>query len=102
MPLLHEVCGWAVGGIAAVVGGAASRVLAFWAGWSGRARAPRARGGVGPLFDAGPLAAAARAYGVMRSIMRAKGIVSRTWCSPHTQETVRSTPRPKPAWGAVP
>ncbi len=41
-------------------------------------------------------------YGLMRSIMRAKGMVSRTWCSPQIQATMRSTPAPKPAWGTVP
>jgi hypothetical protein len=41
-------------------------------------------------------------YGVMRSIIRAKGMVSLTWWSPHIHPTVRSTPRPKPAWGTLP
>ena len=38
----------------------------------------------------------------MRSIIRAKGMVSRTWWRPQIQATVRSTPRPKPACGTEP
>ena len=41
-------------------------------------------------------------YGVIRSIMRGNGMVSRTWWRPQIQATVRSTPRPKPAWGTMP
>jgi two-component system, chemotaxis family, chemotaxis protein CheY len=41
-------------------------------------------------------------HGVMRSIIRANGMVSRTWCRPQIQATQRSTPMPKPACGTVP
>jgi len=42
------------------------------------------------------------AYGVIRSVMRANGMVSRTWWSPQIQATQRSTPMPNPACGTVP
>ena len=35
-------------------------------------------------------------YGYIRPNNRGKGIVSRMWCMPHIQATVRSTPRPNP------
>ena len=41
-------------------------------------------------------------YGRSRSSMRGNGMVSRTWCSPHTQATMRSMPMPKPACGTEP
>src|SRR5438132_14434877 len=39
--------------------------------------------------------------GVSRSIIRGNGMVSRTWCRPQIQATVRSTPRPNPACGTL-
>ena len=43
-----------------------------------------------------------RRYGVKRSSMRGKGMVSRTWCRPQSQATMRSMPMPKPACGTEP
>jgi hypothetical protein len=58
---------------------------------------PRPRGTVPPSSwaDCAP-------QGVIRSIIRANGMVSRTWWSPQIQATQRSTPMPKPACGTVP
>jgi len=47
-------------------------------------------------------AARAGAQGRRRSSMRGNGIVSRTWCSPQSHATQRSTPMPKPACGTEP
>jgi hypothetical protein len=42
------------------------------------------------------------AQGVILSLLRGKGIVSRTWWRPQIQATQRSTPMPKPACGTDP
>ena len=40
--------------------------------------------------------------GLRRLSMRGKGMVSRTCCKPQIHATVRSMPRPNPAWGKLP
>ena len=70
--------------------------------WQYRAATHRARdrsGGSLQQFHPGRPGAG---YGVIRSIIRANGIVSRTWCRPQIQATHRSTPMPKPACGTEP
>ena len=54
------------------------------------------------MVTTGNTTASATAQGVIRSIMRANGIVSLTWWSPQIHATHRSTPMPKPAWGTLP
>ncbi len=65
-------------------------------------RIQRATAPAGPCSSPAPADLAVPGYGVIRSIMRAKGMVSRTWCRPQIQATQRSTPMPKPACGAEP
>jgi len=43
-----------------------------------------------------------RPQGYILPSVRGKGIVSRIWCTPQIQVTVRSTPNPKPECGTEP
>lgn len=49
-----------------------------------------------------PKPPATDSQGRRRSIRRGKGMVSRTWCRPQIQATVRSIPSPKPECGKLP
>lgn len=81
-------------------------------GWEPRGRSvtltihdgPRSRKRAGPrrIHETPLRRGRARRYGLRRLNMRGNGDVSRTWGRPQSQATVRSSPRPKPAWGKVP